>query len=933
MIDFQSINDSALSRAQALLPSWLPGGRFQGKSYVCGSIEGGKGDSFYVYLAPSSSGPAGNWLDYADRACKGGDLIALYAAQRGLPMADAAREVASQCGAMPECPAPAEPQAEDGWELLSPVSPDTPAPEEISVKGDADEWVHLPVKEAYALETPDGQVVGYEVRAYDQAGKKIPRTMLYYRHLKSGRTRWRSKGFPKPWQLYNLPRLTKNPGADVFVVEGPKCVRALDGALVAAGLGQRFVATSWPYGSENPGAADFAPIAGRRCVLIPDFDWQKYKGKHSRAGQVMALDDQPGFSAMVIAGQALQALGCGIRFVMPDRAKPDGWDVADGLRDGLSLSQFLDYAKSRMTGWPIPEAAQANAEWADPVPVPAPAPKAEGTPDQDQDREDTDGWPFVPLGYDRDYCYYLTRGKGMIKAIRDDLHNKNNLRALADLTFWEREFPSRNGPMWEQAGNALIRACERAGAYNPQNRRGRGAWYDSGRVVVHRGDRLSVDGKDMDTSLFDSKFVYERGPALEISRRQPIDKTSAFQLQQICDRLFLEKPIQSKLLAGWITVAPICAALRYRPHIWLTGDSGSGKSQVINRIIVPCLGEWAVNVSASTTEASIRMELGHDGRPVMADEFESNNKRAQERVQEILELARQCFSDSEARILKGGPNGRTVSYQPRACFFFTSIGVAVKYQADARRISVLALLKPFDRPEQTAIDHWKETKALITRTITPEWAAGLRARTISMIPTIIRNTEIFVDIAADRLKSQAIGDQLGPMLAGAFSLTSDKEADYDRARAWFDAQDWTDQREVVNNSDGLELLSNILQHTIKVSPSEELSVHELISRCSKSIPGDGDLAAARCSDALKRFVGIRVDSREKMVYVSETHTGLARLLRYTQWAQGWARSLKRMAGAVEKTSMRFVGTPTKAVGIPLGLIGDCVNEEEQACQF
>ena len=46
----------------------------------------------------------------------------------------------------------------------------------------------------------------------------------------------------------------------------------------------------------------------------------------------------------------------------------------------------------------------------------------------------------------------------------------------------------------------------------------------------------------------------------------------------VYDRLPFENDIGAVALAGWTTLAPICGALQWRPHVWLTGASGSGPS-------------------------------------------------------------------------------------------------------------------------------------------------------------------------------------------------------------------------------------------------------------------------------------------------------------------------------------------------------------------
>jgi DNA primase len=86
MIDFAGLNRCLLEEARALLPEWLPGGRFVGREYVCANVGGGKGHSFGVNIY------TGRWTDHATGQ-KGGDLISLYAETHGLSQGAAAREL------------------------------------------------------------------------------------------------------------------------------------------------------------------------------------------------------------------------------------------------------------------------------------------------------------------------------------------------------------------------------------------------------------------------------------------------------------------------------------------------------------------------------------------------------------------------------------------------------------------------------------------------------------------------------------------------------------------------------------------------------------------------------------------------------------------------------------------------------------------------
>jgi putative DNA primase/helicase len=71
-------------------------------------------------------------------------------------------------------------------------------------------------------------------------------------------------------------------------------------------------------------------------------------------------------------------------------------------------------------------------------------------------------------------------------------HTKNNLLSLADLSFWASNFDTgkRGAFDVDAATNAMMRACAKKGIFSMELLRGRGAWWDDGRIVVHCGDML-----------------------------------------------------------------------------------------------------------------------------------------------------------------------------------------------------------------------------------------------------------------------------------------------------------------------------------------------------------------------------------------------------------------------------------------------------------
>jgi hypothetical protein len=88
-LNFAEIARRALSRADTLLPRWLPGGRRRGHEYL--ALNPRRADRFIGSF--SINVQTGRWADFAT-GDRGGDLISLYAFLNGLSQCEAARQLA-----------------------------------------------------------------------------------------------------------------------------------------------------------------------------------------------------------------------------------------------------------------------------------------------------------------------------------------------------------------------------------------------------------------------------------------------------------------------------------------------------------------------------------------------------------------------------------------------------------------------------------------------------------------------------------------------------------------------------------------------------------------------------------------------------------------------------------------------------------------------
>ena len=527
--------------------------------------------------------------------------------------------------------------------------------------------------------------------------------------------------------------------------------------------------------------------------------------------------------------------------------------------------------------------------------------------------------PFQALGYNGNSYYYLPRGTEQVSEIkRGSQTSPSELMALAPLEWWCMAYPKENSaqPDWMLAGNDCIRQCERKGIYSHDRERGRGAWFDQSRSVLHLGNRLLVDGVQTAISDHKTDYIYTKQAPLEYGAGAiPATDAEAQAVACLFDQLNWSRAIHSQLLAGWCALAPICGGMNWRPHIWLTAQRGAGKSWIQDNIIGPMLGPSALMVQGSTTEAGIRQKLKQDARPIVFDEAESEDHKAQNRMQTVIELARQSSSDSTAEIIKGTANGNGMAFRMRSMFLLGSVNVSLSQAADESRFSVLTLLTP----EKTSAE--RERFEMFTKEVhnvlTDDMSARIRARTYRLLPVIRVNCKTFSKAVAEVLGSQRLGDQVGTLLAGTFSLYRSTEVSMDEARIWVSGLDFSDAKEAEEVSDEERCINSILQYQLRIWTEKgnvERSIGELIECASGGDVIDGT-TIKEVNNILGRH-GLRVHLND--VYISNTHSEIKKILKDTPWGGGWKRIIARIDGAESvKNPTRFAGAVSRATKIPI----------------
>lgn len=524
------------------------------------------------------------------------------------------------------------------------------------------------------------------------------------------------------------------------------------------------------------------------------------------------------------------------------------------------------------------------------------------------------GLPFKILGFNDGIYYYFPFGIQQIFAYTASAHTLNNLMQLASLQDWkdwsrricEEKLNVKEIPTY--AFNEMKRIAQSRGVFIEGTRvRGCGAWMDAGRVVLHCGDKLLVNGTPIQPRDLNSRYVYAAAAQMLKHDSDPLTNTEAYALREICEMPTWENPLSGLLLAGWLVIAPVCAALAWRPHIWITGEAGSGKSTLLDEIIRPVLGEIAYNVDGGTTESAIRTGLGYDARPVIYDEAEGKGNKYS-LMDGVLALAK--LSSKGGVINKYGQR----TYSARSSFCFSAINPPIKDFASETRISMMSLKK---NKSIGAKEDFKKLMAKINETITADYGRRMLARTIKHMPVLLENIKVFRDAANTVIRDARAADQVSAMLAGLWLLGSTKLVTEKEATKWISERDWTQHTAISEESDPERLLHYIATSIVTVKSNKGSMDYTIGTLIASAIRKSSEVGEEWAKSALKQY---SILARPDGIFFGNKNRNMQKILSDTDWAINWNKTIARIPGAQSISSQYFSsGDKQRAMKIPAQL--------------
>ncbi|WP_067216608.1 hypothetical protein [Stappia indica] len=305
------------------------------------------------------------------------------------------------------------------------------------------------------------------------------------------------------------------------------------------------------------------------------------------------------------------------------------------------------------------------------------------------------GAPVRPLGYDGEQFFFVDT-RGQVFNTGGKAMGVERLQILfagaEDFLCWAWPSYDKKGAIAgfksEEVRRDLFAACRERGPWSMSDLvRGRGAWRtDDGRLLLHCGEYLWLDGKLRDTGEVGQHFYVRRPAGIVPWPHQVEDDNPAPELFRALRSWNFERgDVDCMIQLGWYGVAMMGAALDWRPSTFTVGDAGAGKSELmkLHKIV---LGRSMVSTT-NASEAGLYQLVGHDSVPIGIDELEGDD--GIEQSQKIIKMARDAASGSVR--IRGGADHKGVEFQARSSFAFSAINPPPIPPASMSRLAVLQL--------------------------------------------------------------------------------------------------------------------------------------------------------------------------------------------------------------------------------------------------
>jgi len=511
---------------------------------------------------------------------------------------------------------------------------------------------------------------------------------------------------------------------------------------------------------------------------------------------------------------------------------------------------------------------------------------------------------------------YISKHSKKIVPLSPSQHTELNLLELMPYRYWDTKYsnvvitekgPKKLAIKWNMAADELITKSLNSGYFEPGRIRGAGVFKDGKSVVINTGSQLIVDGESVSHSVYESKYIYIPGPKISFADVEPASHDDCLSLLDVGHAILWQKDNEAKFFLGWLVCAILSGALKWRPHLYITGAPGVGKSWLLENLVHPLIRQFSEYFLSNSSEAGIRQSIKNNALAVIWDEPEVNNESDNRVIQKVLALARQSSFESDGRVSRGTSSGSAMEFSIKACFLLGSIKDAVQEGADLTRFTILGLTKISDPCE--AQSHFKRLEKIAYELTDGDFPKRFAKMVCLRMRDFEQNNEMLKNIITRQFNSR-VAQQYAALLSGYCIIAYEKPVTEDVAIELVTLITGQENVHHDPSEDIREVFDYLTAKMVVVDAAEDKSGSVRMS--IGEIMGKDAL-----SDRLESY-GMRVVSRDdaKYLFVCHRHPELKNIFRDSKWVSGWVRSLSKMDGT-RSAAQRISGTLRRGIEIPI----------------
>ena len=412
--------------------------------------------------------------------------------------------------------------------------------------------------------------------------------------------------------------------------------------------------------------------------------------------------------------------------------------------------------------------------------------------------------------------------------INSALASETELQALCGVDWCEAMYgeTDKNGRLrvdYKALASDILRAIEQAGPFSPDAVRGMGVWLDASdesALVVNSKTIFRSDGAEIDRI---GDYVYPAAGDLGVAKDTP--RATVQQMHELLKTLRtwnFSRDSDAVMLLGWISLAYLCGALPWRPHLSVTGERGSGKSS-LQTLIKNLLGNAAISVDGSSTAAGIRTKMQQNSIAILLDEAESEDGR---KLAQHMNFFRTGSSGSTR--LQSSKDQTSIEYTIRSIGMLSGIVPPMMKAADQSRFLFMQI---------KSVNKGCTLPHLVNDQISArDLGRGMFARTLSLWPRLNRAQQIIREVSYETLADTRSVDTLSPCIAAAWCQMNDGEMTAQNAREFIKGLDLeADYDRMEETKDHEELHDQMMSAIIEVSINGKTMKKMLSSVCEAAV--------------------------------------------------------------------------------------------------